>query len=66
MRDIISAFAVIFIMRGEEKMSITTVIRNGRGGRNQSTPSKVQTLLRSGGLDTNRHIVSHTPITYQR
>lgn len=43
-------------------MSITTVIRNGRGGRNQSTPSKVQTLLRSGGLDTNRHIVSHTPI----
>ena len=62
MRDIISAFAVIFIMRGEEKMSITTVIRNGRGGRNQSTPSKVQTLLRSGGLDTNRHIVSHTPI----
>ena len=43
-------------------MSITTVIRNGRGGRNQSTPSKVQTLLRSSGLDTNRHIVSHTPI----
>ena len=47
-------------MRGEEKMSITTVIRNGRGAK--STPSKVQTLLRSGGLDTNRHIVSHTPI----
>lgn len=42
-------------------MSITTVIRNGRRG-SQSTPSKVQTLLRSGGLDTNRHIVSHTPI----
>lgn len=41
-------------------MSITTVIRNGRGVK--STPSKVQTLLRSGGLDTNRHIVSHTPI----
>lgn len=41
-------------------MSITTVIRNGRGV--ESTPSKVQTLLRSGGLDTNRHIVSHTPI----
>lgn len=47
-------------MRGEEKMSITTVIRNGRGAK--STPSKVQTLLRSGGLDTNRHIVSHIPI----
>ena len=42
-------------------MSITTVIRNGRGV-NQSTPSKVQTLLRSGGLDINRHVVSHTPI----